>query len=90
MRRIWGAAVLVATLLLSPAVQAAERDRATLDRYATATWASFVAMTDPDGGLPTDVLNADGTRVRQTSPTNIGAYMREPDDGAIPSAYLEI
>jgi hypothetical protein len=32
-------------------------------------------MTDPDSGLPTDVLNADGTCVRQTSPTNIGAYM---------------
>lgn len=75
MRLFWAAAILAATLLLAPAVQAAERDRATLDRYATATWASFVAMTDPDSGLPTDVLNADGTRVRQTSPTNIGALM---------------
>jgi hypothetical protein len=75
MRPFWAAAVLVATLLLAPAAEAAEPDRATLDRYATATWASFEAMTDPESGLPSDVLNADGTRVRQTSPTNIGALM---------------
>jgi hypothetical protein len=32
-------------------------------------------MTDPDSGLPADVLKADGTRSVQTSTTNIGAYM---------------
>ena len=32
-------------------------------------------MTDDESGLPTDQLNADGTRVPQTSTTNIGAYM---------------
>jgi hypothetical protein len=48
---------------------------ATLQRYAVATWQSFVAMTDPQSGLPTDQLHADGTRDVQTSTTNIGAYM---------------
>ena len=49
--------------------------RQTLQRYARNTWASFVAMTDPDSGLPADSLAADGTRSVQTSTTNIGAYM---------------
>ncbi len=49
--------------------------RATLLRYAGDTWASFVAMTDEDTGLPADSLAADGTRSIQTSTTNIGAYM---------------
>jgi hypothetical protein len=66
--------VLVA-LLLAPAAQGAVDDRATLERYAGATWASLAAMTDPESGLPTDVLRADGTRAVQTSTTNIGAYM---------------
>jgi len=47
----------------------------TLKRYATDTWASFVAMVDPNSGLPTDKLHADGSRDVQTSTTNIGAYM---------------
>ena len=38
--------------------------RQTLLRYARATWASFVAMTDPSTGLPADSLAADGTRER--------------------------
>ena len=50
-------------------------ERATLLRYATDTWASFVAMTDPDTGLPADSLTADGTPSVQTSTTNIGAYL---------------
>ena len=54
---------------LSPA------QRATLLGYARATWASFVAMTDPVSGLPADSLDADGTASVQTSTTNIGAYM---------------
>ncbi len=49
--------------------------RATLLGYAHDTWASFVAMTDEDTGLPADSLAADGTRSIQTSTTNIGAYM---------------
>ncbi len=48
---------------------------ATLMRYARATWASFVAMTDPASGLPADSLSSDGTTSVQTSTTNIGAYM---------------
>jgi hypothetical protein len=47
----------------------------TLLRYARATWASFVAMTDPASGLPADSLSSDGTVSVQTSTTNIGAYM---------------
>ena len=49
--------------------------RATLLGYARDTWESFVAMTDPDTGLPADSLDADGTASVQTSTTNIGAYM---------------
>ncbi len=52
----------------------ATRD-ATLMRYARGTWASFVAMTDPDSGLPADSLSSDGTTSVQTSTTNIGAYL---------------
>jgi len=48
---------------------------ATLERYAVDTWESFVAMTDPQSGLPTDKLSVDGTRAVQTSTTNIGAYL---------------
>ena len=47
----------------------------TLQRYARDTWASFVAMTDEETGLPADALSSDGTRSVQTSTTNIGAYM---------------
>jgi len=47
----------------------------TLLRYATDTWASLAAMTDPKSGLPADALNSDGTTSVQTSTTNIGAYM---------------
>ena len=46
-----------------------------LREYAQGTWASFVAMTDEQSGLPADILNADGTTSVQTSTTNIGAYM---------------
>jgi len=53
--------------------QSAQRD--TLLGYAQNTWASFVAMTDPDTGLPADSLASDGTASVQTSTTNIGAYL---------------
>jgi hypothetical protein len=57
----------------SGALSAAQRE--TLLAYASDTWASFVAMTDEDTGLPADSLDADGTQSVQTSTTNIGAYM---------------
>lgn len=46
-----------------------------LKRYAHDTWASFVAMTDENTGLPADSLHIDGTRSVQTTTTNIGAYL---------------
>ncbi|MEA2134049.1 MAG: hypothetical protein QOC68_1958 [Solirubrobacteraceae bacterium] len=67
---------LVALLLLLPAASAAAKPAPDpLQRYAKDTWASFVAMTDAQSGLPADALNADGTTSVQTSTTNIGAYM---------------
>ena len=53
------------------------RRRATgrCERYAEGTWRSFAAMTDERSGLPSDILERDGTRSVQTSTTNIGAYM---------------
>src|ERR1700754_1043087 len=76
MRKVRAAAITCAALLLwtAPAHAAGAGD-ATLQRYAADTWASFVAMTDPGSGLPTDQLHADGARDVQTSTTNIGAYM---------------
>jgi hypothetical protein len=53
----------------------APAQHATLLGYARDTWASFVAMTDADTGLPADSLKSDGTASVQTSTTNIGAYM---------------
>ncbi len=50
-------------------------ERSTLLGYAEHTWASLVAMTDPDSGLPADSLEADGTPSVQTSTTIIGAYL---------------
>src|SRR6185436_7681709 len=76
------AAVLLAVLAITfPASTFAagggltSAQRATLLGYAEDTWASFVAMTDEDSGLPADSLKFDGTRSVQTSTTNIGAYM---------------
>jgi Putative glucoamylase/Protein of unknown function (DUF3131) len=64
-----------AALLLAPGASAAPRSNDDLLRYARDTWASFVAMTDEQSGLPADSLSSDGTRSVQTSTTNIGAYM---------------
>jgi len=66
-------APLAVTAADSSSLKAAQRE--TLLRYATDTWAGFVAMTDEETGLPTDSLGIDGTRAVQTSTTNIGAYM---------------
>src|ERR1700754_1976959 len=76
MRKARAATIACAALLFwtAPAHAAGAGD-ATLQRYAADTWASFVAMTDPGSGLPTDQLHADGARDVQTSTTNIGAYM---------------
>ena len=67
------AAPLAVTAADDTSLSDAQRD--TLLRYADDTWAGFVAMTDPDTGLPADSLAADGTPSVQTSTTNIGAYM---------------
>jgi hypothetical protein len=71
---------VAAAFMLIPAGQAAAAgghggDDRQLREYAAKTWSSFVAMTDERSGLPSDILNADGTRSVQTSTTNIGAYM---------------
>jgi hypothetical protein len=69
-------ALALVVLAIGPASQAFAADESdTLQSYAHDTWASFVAMTDEDSGLPADSLGADGTRSVQTSTTNIGAYM---------------
>lgn len=74
--RIVSLAGLVTLLLLVPAAGApAKPSPGPLQHYAEGTWASFVAMTDEQSGLPADTLKADGTTSVQTSTTNIGAYM---------------
>jgi hypothetical protein len=79
MRRIVQRAVALSVLVvLLGAGPASARDRSAhqdLSRYARATWASFVAMTDRRSGLPADILERDGSTSVQTSTTNIGAYM---------------
>ncbi len=71
MRRLAILVVLAVTLTAAPSAPAAPG----LRDYAKRTWASFVAMTDRQSGLPADILNSDGTTSVQTSTTNIGAYM---------------
>jgi len=68
------AVVAIAVGLFAPAAFAKPKSDV-LQTYARDTWASFVAMTDEQSGLPADRLEADGTRSVQTSTTNIGAYM---------------
>jgi Putative glucoamylase/Protein of unknown function (DUF3131) len=76
-RTITGVATLalIVFLILPASGATAAGSRDTLQRYARDTWASFVAMTDEQSGLPADSLGADGSRSVQTSTTNIGAYM---------------
>ena len=55
--------VMLVALLVAPAAPAQSAARSSDDvlrQYARDTWASFVAMTDPDSGLPADALEADG------------------------------
>ncbi|MEV0589045.1 glucoamylase family protein [Nonomuraea sp. NPDC050310] len=69
------AAALTTTLSAQPAA-ARPGDRATLLKYAKDTWTSLAAMVDPGTGLPSDKITGDlRTRVKVTSPTNIGAYL---------------
>jgi hypothetical protein len=69
-------AVLAALAVpVAPASGTAPDSPARLREYASATWASLVAMTDPRTGLPADRLEAGGTRSVQTSATNIGGYL---------------
>jgi hypothetical protein len=69
----------VLCLVLLPATPAMAGGKTPdLRRYATDTWRSMVAMTDPSTGLVAD--NIDGSlstssRSAYTSPTNIGAYL---------------
>jgi hypothetical protein len=72
---IAGIVTLAAVSLGVAPAAAAMPGEETLERYATDTWESFAAMTDPQSGLPTDILSIDGTRAVQTSTTNIGAYL---------------
>jgi Putative glucoamylase/Protein of unknown function (DUF3131) len=72
---------LALTLLVAVSLPVAGRDKGTertLEGYARDTWASFVAMTDPATGLPSDNIGGNldlATRARYTSPTNIGMYI---------------
>ena len=54
------------------------QDRLELERYARATWRSFVALVEPSSGLPADYIGGDlcpETRAKYTSPTNIAMYL---------------
>ena len=81
MRRasLLGLITLLATALLLPGLTAARSDRtATLERWAADTWAGFVAMTNPQTGLPSDNIGGEldpATRSHYTSPTNIAMYI---------------
>jgi hypothetical protein len=68
---------LLLALAMAVPVTAADRDQRTLERYAADTWRSFVAMVEPDTGLPADNIRGSlrgSTRSEYTSPTNIGMY----------------
>jgi Putative glucoamylase/Protein of unknown function (DUF3131) len=75
MRFVQVAAIAAALVFVPVATASANSGRDPLRQYAERTWDSFAAMTDPQSGLPADILNADGSTSVQTSTTNIGAYM---------------
>jgi hypothetical protein len=79
MRRQLLASLLAATLTAVTVIPvAAADDRRTLERWAADTWRSFVAMVDPDTGLPADNIRGNlqpWSRSAYTSPTNIGMYL---------------
>jgi hypothetical protein len=72
--RIAALITLLVLVLAAPAA-ADNHNNDPLRDYAQRTWASMAAMTDPQSGLPADILNSDGSTSVQTSTTNIGAYM---------------
>jgi hypothetical protein len=79
-RRIFVLAATVAlALALTPAVSRGQPEAdATLERYAEATWHSFVKLVEPHTGLPADNIGGrlhPHTRSGYTSPTNIGMYL---------------
>lgn len=72
------ALALTAAVAGAGPVTAATPERDTLQRWAADTWASFVAMTNPETGLPADNIGGDldpASRSAYTSPTNIGMYI---------------
>lgn len=69
---------LLLSLALAVPTAASGQERATMQRWAADTWASFVAMTNPETGLPADNIGGDldpASRAAYTSPTNIGMYI---------------
>jgi len=69
---------LVMALALTVPAAAANPERTTMQRWAADTWQSFVAMTNPATGLPSDNIEGDldlASRSTYTSPTNIGMYI---------------
>jgi len=72
------AGALLAGSAVPAAAQQHQSDKTTLLSYATATWKSMSALTDPHTALPADNIAGDlsaGSRSAYTSPTNIGAYL---------------
>ncbi|MGH2996661.1 MAG: glucoamylase family protein [Gaiellaceae bacterium] len=68
--------LLILAVTLAVAAPAATAPPAsTLQGYAVDTWHSFVTMTNPATGLPSDNVSAEGVRARYTSPTNVGTYL---------------
>ena len=74
--RIGFVIALIALLGLTSAASARARStepaRGMLLQDAARTWSSFEAMTDPQSGLPADILEGDGSASVQTSTTDIG------------------
>lgn len=72
------ALALTVALASSGPTAGATDERDTLQRWAADTWAGFVAMTNPETGLPSDNIDGDldpASRSSYTSPTNIGMYI---------------
>jgi hypothetical protein len=79
-RRIVLLGLLLALALPAATVNAQSKplspeQRDQLRAYAAATWNSFVMMTNPSTGLPSDNVSAEGVRAKYTSPTNVAGYI---------------
>ena len=93
MRKAGLAVLACAAVLWTTPAHAAGTDDATLHRYAGDTWASFVAMTDPASGLPTDQSarrrdDAASRRRRRTSARTCGAPSPPSASGSSPTREL--